>query len=264
MESRLYEGTVMHARSRPAKNSFRYRVWLAYLDLAELEELDGSVDGFGYNTRAWAVFRAADHGPRDGSPLRPWIDEVLAGAGIDLAGGPVRILTLLRGGPFGFYPVSFWYCFGADGLLRAVLAEVRNTFGGHHNYLLHEEGAPMEFGEDLFMPKLFHVSPFIPMDARYRFTFTMPTDRLSVAIHEDVEGAPLFVAGLTLSALPFDTPTMARLNRTYLSMPARAWALIHFQAVRLAAKRVGFFSDPGAPDEETTRDPQRTLRTRDT
>ncbi|HSQ22534.1 MAG TPA: DUF1365 family protein, partial [Coriobacteriia bacterium] len=147
-----------------------------------------------------------------------------------------------------------------DGALRAVLAEVQNTFGGHHNYLLHEEGAPMEFGGDLFAPKVFHVSPFIPMDARYRFTLTMPTDRASVAIHEDVEGAPMFVAGVTLQAHPFDSATMRRLNHTYLSMPLRAWLLIHFQAIRLLAKRVGFFSDPGAPDEETTRDPQRALR----
>jgi DUF1365 family protein len=260
VNSRLYEGHVMHAPSRPAKNSFRYRVWFAYIDLAELEALDAEVRGFGHDRRAWAVFRDRDHGPRDGSPLRPWVDDLLASAGIDLEGGPVRILSLLRGGPFGFYPVSFWYCFGADGLLRAVLAEVQNTFGGHHNYLLHEAGAPMEFGGDLFAPKVFHVSPFIPMDARYRFTFTMPTERLSVAIHEDVEGAPMFVAGVTLQEHPFDSATMRRLNHTYLSMPLRAWLLIHFQAIRLLAKRVGFFSDPGAPDEETTRDPQRDLR----
>jgi hypothetical protein len=260
LNSRLYEGSIMHARSRPATNSFRYRVWFAYLDLDELKTLGQSVRGFGYNTRAWAVFRDRDHGPRDGSALRPWIDGLLADAGIDLQGGPVRILTLLRGGPFGFYPVSFWYCFGADGLLRAVLAEVRNTFGGHHNYLMHEEGVPMEFGEDLFAPKVFHVSPFIPMDARYRFRFTMPGERLSASINEDVEGAPLFVAGLNLEAHDFDAPTLSRLNRTYLAMPPRAWLLIHFQAIRLVAKRVGFFNDPGAPEEETTRDPQRVLR----
>ncbi|MDZ4167480.1 MAG: DUF1365 domain-containing protein [Coriobacteriia bacterium] len=260
MNSRLYEGSVMHARSRPAKNSFRYRIWFAYLDLAELEDLGRTVSGFGHDARAWAVFRNRDHGPRDGSPLRAWIDRVLAQAGIDLAGGVVRILTMLRGGPFGFYPVSFWYCFGADGTLRAVLAEVQNTFGGHHNYLLHEEGGAMEFGEDLFAPKLFHVSPFMPMDARYRFRFTMPGETLSASIHEDIEGAPTFVAGINLTEHPFDDVTLSRLNRTYISMPLRAWLLIHFQAIRLAAKRVGFFSDPGAPDEETTIDPQRVLR----
>lgn len=264
MESRLYEGTVMHARSRPAKNSFRYRVWLAYVDLDELGSLDAAVRGFGHNARAWASFRDRDHGPRDGSPLRPWIDDLLARVGIDLGGGPVRVLTLLRGGPFGFYPVSFWYCFGADGALRAVLTEVRNTFGGHHNYLLHEEGEPMEFGEDLLADKVFHVSPFMPMDARYRFTFTMPGDRLSVAIHEAIAGEPTFVAGLNLTAQPFDSPTLSRLNQTYLSMPLRAWLLIHFQALRLIAKRVGFYKDPGLPDEETTRDPQRLLRSRAT
>ena len=262
MNSRLYEGHVSHARSRPAKNSFRYRIWFAYLDLDELAELDRTVRGFGHNRRAWAMFRDRDHGPRDGSPLRSWIDGLLAEAGIDLEGGPVRILTLLRGGPFRFYPVSFWYCFGADGSLRAVLAEVQNTFGGHHNYLLHEGGAPLSFDDHFVAPKVFHVSPFIPLDARYRFRFSEPAERLAVAIDEKVEGAPMFVAGVSLLAHPFESTTLGRLNRTYLSMPLRAWLLIHLQAIRLAAKRVGFYRDPGSPDEETTSDPQRVLRER--
>jgi DUF1365 family protein len=259
VNSRLYEGHVVHERSRPRRNAFRYRIWMAYIDLDEIDELDRTVGGFGHNRRAWASLRDIDHGPRDGSPLRPWIDSVLAQAGIDLAGGPVRLLTFLRGGPFRFYPVSFWYCFSADGALRAILAEVHNTFGGRHNYLLHRDGEPMGFSEDLFETKVFHVSPFIPMDARYRFRFTEPGEHLTVSIHEDVEGAPLLVAGISLHARPFDTPTMRELNRRYLSMPLRAWLLIHFQAIRLVAKRVGFYHDPGAPEEETTLASQRTL-----
>lgn len=259
MNSRLYEGHVYHTRSRPARNAFRYRIWMAYLDLDERAALDAEVAGFGYNRRAWSSFWDRDHGPRDGSSLRPWIDALLARAGIDLTGGTVRVLCFLRGGPFRFFPVSFWYCFGADGTLRAILAEVQNTFGGHHNYLLHREGEPMGFGEDLFETKVFHVSPFIPMGGRYRFRFTPPGDTLAVSIHEDVDGEPLLVAGVNLRARPFDARTVRELNRRYLSMPLRALALIHFQALRLFAKRVGFYRDPGPPQEETSLAPQRAL-----
>lgn len=253
MESRLYEGTVMHARSRPAKNSFRYRVWLAYLDLAELEELDGSVDGFGYNTRAWAVFRAADHGPRDGSPLRPWIDEVLAGAGIDLAGGPVRILTLLRGGPFGFYPVSFWYCFDADGLPRAVLAEVQNTYRDRHNYLLHRGGEVFDWRATYPGSKAFFVSPFIRREnVDYTYRFSEPGDRLSVAISDFLDGERVLTASVSLETEPFTDAALSRAVRRMGPMSARALVLIHWQALRLLLKRVPIHPHFDPPDEETT------------
>ena len=85
----------------------------------------------------------------------------------------------------------------------------------------------------------------------------LPTEKLVVSIHEDVEGAPLLVAGVSFDARPFDSETMQQLNHRYLSVPLKAWLLIHFQAIRLLAKRVGFYHDPGAPEEETSIDPQR-------
>ena len=75
---------------------------------------------------------------------------------------------------FGFYPVSMWYCFHADGTPRAVLAEVHNTFGGRHNYLLHNGGDVFDLSSKPTVDKVFSVSPFIPMDARYEFRLTEP------------------------------------------------------------------------------------------
>lgn len=260
MESRIFEGQVAHERSRPARNRFRYRVYMLYLDLAELGELDRSAKRFRYNRPGWISFYDRDHGPRNGSPLRPWIDDVLARVGIDLGGGPVRILSFPRSAGFRFFPASFWYCFSTDGVLRAVLAEVHNTFGGQHNYLLHRGGEPVSFSEDLFAYKVFHVSPFIPLGGKYRFRFTAPGDALSVSIHEDVEGSPLLVAGVSGRALPIDDTTLKLLTWRYGPMPLRAWLLIHFQAIRLALKRVPLYNDPGMPEEETTLDPQDALR----
>ena len=260
MESRIFEGNVVHERSRPVVNRFRYRVYLLYLDLAELDGLAGSVRRFHYNHPGWISFYDRDHGPRDGSPLRPWIDDLLNRAGIHLEGGPIRIMSFPRSMGFRFFPASFWYCHGADGELLAVLAEVHNTFGGQHNYLLHRGGEPMGFSEDLFAYKVFHVSPFIPLGGRYRFRFTPPDNAVSVSIHENVEGEPLLVAGVSGKARPLDDATLRELTWRYGPMPLRAWLLIHFQAIRLALKRVRFYSDPGMPEEETTLDPQDALR----
>ncbi|PKQ19371.1 MAG: DUF1365 domain-containing protein [Actinobacteria bacterium HGW-Actinobacteria-6] len=260
MESRVFEGQVAHERSRPVRNRFRYRVYLLYLDLAELDELDHTVKRFRYNRPGWVSFYDRDHGPRDGTPLRPWIDALLGKAGIDLDGGPVRLLSFPRSIGFRFFPASFWYCFSAEDELLAVLAEVHNTFGGQHNYLLHRGGEPMGFSDDLFAYKVFHVSPFIPMGGKYRFRFTAPGDAVSVSIHEDVEGSPLLTAGVSGRARAIDDPTLRQLVWRYGPMPLRAWLLIHFQAIRLALKRVRFYSDPGMPEEETTLDSQNSLR----
>lgn len=249
----------MHARSRPARNTFRYPLWMAYLDLAELDELDATVEGFGYNRPAVAGFRDAEHGPRNGSPLRPWIDALLAEAGIDLAGGPVRILTLLRGGRFRFYPVSFWFCFGADGALRAILAEVQNTFGGHHGKPAARErrgtrgrGGPVR-GEGL--PRLalhpdgraIPVPPLSPGRAAHRLD------------QRGRRGAPLLVAALDLEARPLDAASLASLARHRLSMPLRAWLLIHVQAIRILGKGIRLLPDPGPPEKEVSIEPQSRL-----
>jgi DUF1365 family protein len=252
VNSRLYTGFVAHARTRPKKNSFRYGVYFLYLDLAELDELDESLAKFAHNGRALVRFRDIDHGPRDGSPLRPWIDALLAGRGIDLEGGRVCVLTFPRVLGFGFYPVSIWYCFHADGTPRAVLAEVHNTFGGHHNYLLHASGAQFDWASRPTVEKVFSVSPFIAMDARYEFAFSEPGDKLSVSIHDFVAGPLLLTASLQLTAEPLTDAALSRVVRHYGPMSARAWVLIHMQAIRIVSKGIPYIPPSPDPKEETT------------
>lgn len=253
MNSALYVGTVAHERKIPRRNAFRYSIYFLYADLDELDELDRDLKLFGHDRRALVMLRDRDHGPRDGSPLRPWIDELLGRAGIDLEGGRVCLLTFPRVLGFGFYPVSFWYCFHADGTVRAVLAEVHNTFGEHHNYLLHDGGAPMDLAHERPQArKVFHVSPFIEMDARYEFHFTVPGEKLAVSIYDYVKGPLLLVASIGLTRHEL---TDRELRRTVLRlgpMSARAWLLIHFQALRIVAKRIRYIPKAPLPPEETS------------
>lgn len=253
MNSRFYTGTVAHTRSAPRRNEFTYRVYFCYLDLDELDDLDGSLKSFGHNRRALVSFWDVDHGPRDGSPLRPWIDGVLARAGIDLEGGRVCIVAIPRVLGGRFYPVSFWYCFHADGTPRAVLAEVQNTYRDHHNYLLHNGGSPYSWDSRPVQAKAFYVSPFVRVeDVAYEFAFTEPGNDVSATVSDIVDGSVLVATTLSLHAQDM---TDANLRREVLRlgpMSARALILIHWQALRLFGKRVPFFGHTPPPPEETS------------
>lgn len=247
----LYIGTVGHERTRPLRNRFRYGLYFLFLDLDTLTEASGPrllrIDRPGLIS-----FHLRDHGPRDGSPLRPWIDRVLERAGVHLEGGQVMLLSFPRVLGGRFFPVSFWYCFHADGTPRAVLAEVNNTFRQHHNYLLHAGGAQISWNTVLHAVKVFHVSPFIPMDARYEFEFTDPGPRLGVRLHDIVEGELLLSTGLSLQRRPLTDRTLAAALLRYGPMSTRAWLLIRWQAVKLLSRGIKYLRRPALPLEETT------------
>lgn len=279
MESRLYRGHVLHKRSSVAENHFRYGVYYVFVDIDRLDELDASLSRFGHNRRALVSVWDRDHGPRDGSALRPWIDALCAEAGIDMAGGRVFLLTFPRVMGFRFFPVSFWYCYDASGSPVAVLAEVQNTFRDHHNYLLHNGGAPYDWHAMPEATKAFYVSPFIRVpDMRYRFHFSEPGERLSASIYDFAladeaarglpeveyrdrdarvggasEGELILTASISLDALPLTDDNLRAAVLALGPISARALVLIHWQALKLLVKRVPFFAHTPPPTKETSR-----------
>jgi DUF1365 family protein len=252
MNSRMYTGIVSHERRIPRRNAFRYGIYFLFLDLDELDALDSRLRLFGHNRLGLFELRDAEHGPRDGSPLRPWIDQVLAHVGIDLTGGRVYLLTFPRALGFKFYPIALWYCYDADGIPVAVLAEVQNTFGQHHNYLLHNCGEKFEFGHKTEKTKALHVSPFIEMDARYEFRLSEPGEKLSVGIYDYVKGPLLLVAALALERRELTDGAILKAFLRYGPMSLRAWLLIHLQALKIVSKGIRYIRRPSPPDRETS------------
>ncbi len=252
-ESRLYRGRIRHKRTTPAENSFDYGVYYVMVDVDRLDELDAGLKRFGHNNRALVSVHDIDHGPRDGSPLRPWIDGLLGQAGIDLEGGQVLLLTFPRVLGFKFFPVSFWYCYHADGTALAVLAEVQNTFRDHHNYLLHNQGAALDWKNRPKMAKAFYVSPFIQReDVQHEFRFTPPDDTLAVTISDFVSGPLVLTTTVSLAAEPLTDAGLLRAVMRMGPVSARAMVLIHWQALKLFAKRVPFYPHTPPPSEETS------------
>lgn len=241
---RLCIGQVMHRRLRPVVNAFVYPVFYVQLPLRDLAAADCGI--FSVNRPNLLSFREADHGPRDGSPLLPWIVGLLRAQGLP-DDGEIVLQTFPRVFGFVFNPVSFWFCHDRQRNLIAVLAEVNNTFGGTHSYLLHDGGLPIPERQALRADKRFHVSPFCTVAGHYDFRFRLDKTANVVRIDYDDGAGPLLLTAISGKPAGWGTAALARV---LLRMPLLSFgviARIHWQALRLWLKKVPFHGVHGEP-----------------
>jgi len=255
--ARLFFGQVMHRRLRPAANRFVYPVYFCLLPLGRIEQSASAL--FSLNRWNLFSFHFADHGARDGSHPLTWIRQLLQQEGI-AADGEIWLQCFPRLLGFVFNPISLWFCHARNGDLKAVLAEVNNTFGERHNYLLaHADGRAIRDGETIERRKVFHVSPFMDVAGSYRFRFHAraatndePEWRLARIDHGDAAGDLLHTSIAGKAAALASGPLLKAFFRFPL-LTLGVVARIHWQALKLWVKRVPFFSKPEPPLEETTR-----------
>lgn len=241
-------GQTFHGRKGAVKNSFRYGV--DYL----LMEAEGPVEAprlFARNRAGLMSLWDCDHGGAPGQGRgAQWLRDVLAAQGLP---APHRIELLAQPRVLGhvFNPVAFWLCH-ADGL-RVVVAEVTNTYGDRHCYLCHREDlAPIDPADWIEARKVFHVSPFQPIEGSYRFRFDITADRVGIWIdHSHATGG--IYTNLIGARRPLTTRGLlaACLRRPFGSR--RVLALIHWQALRLFLKGAGFRNRPDPPAKEVSR-----------
>ncbi len=240
----LYRGDVMHMRLRPFGHRFAYGVFTLLLDIDRIEAVAAGLRLFSVDRFNVFAFRRRDHGPRDGGPLRPWVEARLAEAG--LPDRPARILLLSIPRLFGhaFNPLSVFWCYGADGRLESVIYEVKNTFGDQHPYALAATPGP-DGAIRHDQPKEFFVSPFIGMDQTYRFTLRPPGARLSVRIKQGDAAGDTLIATQNGAAAPLTDAALARIALTAPWATLKIMAAIHWQALRLWLKGAKFLGHPG-------------------
>lgn len=256
MTADLYVSEVMHRRSRPKAYEFVYRVFNIVLDIDRIAETASRRRLFSHNRFNLFSFHDRDHGPRDGTALRPWIERQLAAAGLPDAAANVRLLCMPRVLGYGFDPLSVWYCSDDTGALRAVLYEVKNTFGDQHGYLMPVADSA-DGPTDHEFDKIFHVSPLIAMNARYRIRTVLPDDRLAVSIRESDEDGEFLVATLTGDRRDM---TDTALLRQFLRVPFMSLKVIfaiHWQAIRLMLRGVKYTNRPEPPAEDVSLPPSR-------
>ncbi len=242
-------GVTFHGRKGAVSNRFTYGVDYVLLDPDAAQGPALFSHNRGNLTSLWD----SDHGgaPKAGRGAA-WVREVLAQHGLP---GAEQVLLLAQPRVLGhvFNPVSFWLCHDEAGALRVVIAEVSNTFGDRHSYLCHRDDLGVIGAEDtLKAVKIFHVSPFQPVEGGYAFRFDIRADRISIRIDYTTPSGGLIA---TLAG-PRKPLTNAAILRACLRRPfgsRRVLGLIHWQALKLAIKGAKYRPRPQPPVDEVTR-----------
>lgn len=247
----IYTGTVTHRRLGTQSHSFRYRTYSILIDIDRIDDVAYGNALLSHNR--WNLFSIhdRDHGPRDGSSLRPWIENQLTAAGIDLQGGPIRLLSFPRILGYTFNPLSIWFCHHADGSLRAILHEIHNTFGHNHSHLVPIQSSTDRPLRHSFAKEL-HVSPFFDRDGSYTFTIRPPAERFSVSIDYRVANERRLKATMASRRIPLTTRNLARVFVTHPLLTLKVTTGIHWNALKLWLKGAKYRPVPEPPSHSVT------------
>lgn len=252
----LHVGRVGHARHVAPRGQFAYRLWMLSVDLDRIGEVARASRLFRHNRRGLVSLHDADHGPRDGSPLRPWVEAQLREAGLAACSARIHFMVMPRVLGHGFNPLAFFFCHDAAGRLGAVLHQVKNTFGQQHGYLMPVPPAASGAIRQRATKRL-HVSPFFDTEGSYRFAFTAPDfmgrgddgpgGAFALRILYGAGGERRMSATMRLRARPFSDAALARLLAAMPLAPVRVLAAIHWQALLLWLRGARFHRAPPPP-----------------
>jgi uncharacterized protein len=260
--SAVYEGWVRHRRFEPIEHSFRYRLFLMYLDLDELPGVLDPFPLFSARRPAPAHFRRSDYMGDPQRSLAECTRDVVEAATGSRPAGPVRLLANLCYLGHVFNPVSFYYCFEESGeRVDAVVADVNNIpWGERHPYVLARGSRCGTVLRDEF-DKTLHVSPLMGMDQTYGFRASEPGERLSVHIESrpvqragrpshgenasprDAEGKA-FDATLSLRRHELSRARLTGMLARYPALSLQTVAKIYAQSLRLKLKGARYFPHP--------------------
>jgi DUF1365 family protein len=257
----FYRGSVFHRRLIHPRYTFTYSVFNVLLDIDRIDELSRRLCFFSHNRFNLFSFYDRDHLPKHARAecgtvnLRAWVEQGLRQHGIELGGGQVHLFCFPRILGFVFNPLSVWYCRDPAGELRAIVCEVRNTFGERHCYLLrHPENEVLDLSNAYHHPKRFHVSPFLPISGDYEFRFSPPADQLDVGIVWIENEKRAMVATQRMRSQPVTDWTLLK---TIMSMPfmtAKVVTAIHWQALKIWVRGAQFYKKPAPPKKEISSD----------
>ncbi len=238
MSARLFLGHVEHVRYAPVSHRFRYSIYVYGLDLSRLPALDRALPLFAHNRLGFASIHDADYLDDSDRSIEAKLRHHLEAAGCPIPSGRVVLVTSARYFHRVFNPVSFYYVFDERGALRCNVAEVNNTFGERHLYVLSEPLTPPgQYPVRYTAPKSFHVSPFNSLEGTYEFLFGDIDRGLDVTVRLDRGGKRVFEAQLTGRPVPLTPSSHWRVLVRHPLMPHLTLPRILWQASRLYVQR---------------------------
>ncbi len=253
INTRLYIGAVSHRRLKPVQHAFKYRVFSGLFDIDELEQLGRERRWFSHNRWGFLSIYDKDHGAKDGQPLRPWIESELKKGGFDFEAGKILLHCFPRIFGLVFNPISVWFIYDKQDNLRAILHEVRNTFGEWRGYLLPVDDKRND--KTLIRQacdKTFYVSPLMEMNCHYNFTIMEPGERYSLAIRETQNGERVLMAAQTAEARPFSDRNILKTVFTHPLQYFKVILAIHFEAIRTMIKGAKYIGNPKKKNGDVT------------
>jgi DUF1365 family protein len=239
----------MHERKRPFTYRFRYPAFHLKVDIDRIEAESLPLKGLSMNRFDWVSLYTRDFGARNPNVgWREWIDAFLKEYGHSTPPARVELVCAPRMLGIVFNPLAVWYAYDAQDRLIAIIGEVSNTFGQYHHYVLSDKGRPLlsESRRSLQAEadKVFHVSPFLGMDCRYRFRFSPPGDVYKLGIYQSENGQPTLVATQASKAQPLSNATLRQVRRRFPLDSLRTLWRIHWWALKIWFKGGRFHKTP--------------------
>jgi DUF1365 family protein len=247
MRSCIYAGHIRHIRHLPMKNGFRYRMYMMYLDLDEIDHVFAerwfwSAKGFNL-----AFLRRQDHFGDPAVSIADSVRNLVEEKTGSRPAGPISMLSHLRYFGHCFNPATFFYCYDASGeRLEYVIVEVHNTpWGEVFCYVLDESmNQGSEQRKKYTLQKIFHVSPFLPMDIEYTWSFSRPNEKIHVHMVDVHKDEQMFEAELDLERFDITSLALAKVLLLYPFMTVKVTLGIYWQALRLWVKGAKYYSHP--------------------
>ncbi|MFT7235015.1 MAG: DUF1365 family protein [Methylophagaceae bacterium] len=241
MASKLFFGQVMHQRMFPMAYRFAYRVFGILIDIDTIENEATSLHWLGLNKFNLLSIRTRDHGPRDGTDWRTWVEKTLSDAAIhDVARVQLSCFPRVLG--YGFNPIAVWYCDNSKGQTVAIISEVSNTFGGVYHYVHHSSGNSLQWPVECHADKRFHVSPFIDMNQQYHFKFSQSESDFGILINEYQNEKLHFIASQNADIKELND---RHLLKAFFMMPMMSFKImfmIHWHAFKIWVRGGKFHS----------------------